>query len=353
MHDIQTVERKLFAQYQIKGILLEDEIINICIEEDLDLAEIDRLCGRLISKGVIIGNKEFNKVSSGDNIIDKSQIDYGILQENIATEYPSMKTLIEYTSQILPPQTKEWRSLIVPAQQGNIYARERIVLMYLRTVLKQAYNFAKLYSCDLEEVFQWGVIGLITAIDKYDVSSPETFVSYFPLWVRQTIQREASFNNVPFYFPTHFKEKLFSVMECIQAYDCGENDIVIAMNYVQDEIRCNIVSNEEELKKILLCLSPPIELKEETAEIDVWEEYIRSQCCSTVINKLFAQLKERELDIIMTRYGFIDGEEKTLEEVGAKFRVTRERIRQIELKAIKKMQVYIQNNHIKLEDLLL
>ncbi len=55
----------------------------------------------------------------------------------------------------------------------------------------------------------------------------------------------------------------------------------------------------------------------------------------------------------MTRYGFIDGEEKTLEEVGAKFRVTRERIRQIELKAIKKMQVYIQNNHINLEDLLL
>ena len=347
MHDIQTVERKLFAQYQVKGILLEDEIINICIDEDLDLTEIDRVCGRLISKGVIIGNKEFNKVSSSDNIIDKSQIDYGILQENIATEYPSMKTLIEYTSQILPPQTKEWRSLIVPAQQGNIYARERIVLMYLRTVLKQAYNFAKLYSCDLEEVFQWGVIGLITAIDKYDVSSSDTFVSYFPLWVRQTMQREASFNNVLFYFPAHFKEKLFPVMECIQAYDCGENDIVM------DEIRCSIVSNEEELKKILLCLSPPIELKEETAEIDVWEEYIRSHCCSTVINKLFAQLKERELDIIMTRYGFIDGEEKTLEEVGAKFRVTRERIRQIELKAIKKMQVYIQNNHINLEDLLL
>ena len=86
MHDIQTVERKLFAQYQVKGILLEDEIINICIDEDLDLTEIDRVCGRLISKGVIIGNKEFNKVSSSDNIIDKSQIDYGILQENIATD---------------------------------------------------------------------------------------------------------------------------------------------------------------------------------------------------------------------------------------------------------------------------
>lgn len=353
MHDIQTVERKLFAQYQVKGILLEDEIINICIEEDLDLTEIDKLCGRLISKGVIMGNKEFNKVSSSDNIIDKSQIDYGILQEKMVTEYPSMKILIEYTSQILPPQTNEWRTLIVPAQQGNIYARERIVLMYLRTVLKQAYNFAKLYSCDLEEVFQWGVIGLITAIDKYDVSSPDTFVSYFPLWVRQTMQREASFNNVLFYFPAHFKEKLFPAMKCIQAYNFGENDIIMAMNYVQDEIWCNIVSNEEELKKILLCLSPPLELKEATAEIDVWEDYIRAQCCSTVINKLFAQLKERELDIIMTRYGFIDGEEKTLEEVGAKFHVTRERIRQIELKAIKKMQVYIQNNHINLGDLLL
>lgn len=353
MYDVQMIERILFAQYKEKGILLENDIIDICSDEDIELTEIDKLCGRLISKGVIIGDEEFNKLSSNDNTIDRSQIDYGVLQEKIAAEYPSMKRVIEYISQILPPQMKEWRQLVISAQQGNIYARERIVLMYLRTVLKQAYNFAKTYGCDLEDVFQWGVIGLITAIDKYDVSSLDTFVSYFPLWVRQTMQREASFNNVLFYFPAHFKEKLFPILEYIQTYNYDENDVMKALEYVKDEMLGNIVNDEEELEKILLYLRPPIELKEEDVKFDVWDEWIRKQDCLAVIDELFALLKKRELDIIMTRYGFIDGEEKTLEEVGELFCVTRERIRQIESKAIRKMRAYLQENNIKVEEMLL
>ena len=91
--------------------------------------------------------------------------------------------------EILPPQSKEWQTIIGEAKNSNVYAKDSIVKMYFRTVMKQSYYYSKGNYCDFEEAFQNGVIGLMNVIEKYDVTSSELFPSYFLLWVRQNMQR--------------------------------------------------------------------------------------------------------------------------------------------------------------------
>ena len=116
-------------------------------------------------------------------------INYDDVFRKIEIEYPSCKYLIEQLKSILPPQHKEWRTLIKEAKSGNSFAYERLILMYLRTILKRAYDFSKTYYCDFEDCFQNAVIGFINAINKYDVTSPDSFVSYFQLWLVQLFLR--------------------------------------------------------------------------------------------------------------------------------------------------------------------
>lgn len=175
----QLVERILQTEYEKKGFLLEDDIIDICIEHDLDLVEIDNLCDKLLHQKMIVKDAETKKdVNDTVSYVDRSHLDYDVLLGKIKWEYPNCAAIIDEILDILPPQSKEWQTIITEAKNGNSYAKDRMVKMYLRTVMKQAYYNSKDNYCDFEEAFQNGVIGLINAIDKYDVTSPDLFPSY-------------------------------------------------------------------------------------------------------------------------------------------------------------------------------
>ena len=140
----QFIEKLLQIEYEKKGFLLEDDIIDACIEHDLDLVEIDSLCDKLLHQKMIVKDTETRKDSSNnDSYVDRSHLDYDALLEKIKYEYPNCATVIDAIADILPPQSKEWQTIIVEAKNGNAYAKERMVKMYLRTVMKQAYYFSK------------------------------------------------------------------------------------------------------------------------------------------------------------------------------------------------------------------
>lgn len=175
----QFIEKLLQIEYEKKGFLLEDDIIDICIEHDLDLVEIDNLCDKLLHQKMIVKDAETKKdVNDTVSYVDRSHLDYDVLLGKIKWEYPNCAAIIDEILDILPPQSKEWQTIITEAKNGNSYAKDRMVKMYLRTVMKQAYYNSKDNYCDFEEAFQNGVIGLINAIDKYDVTSPDLFPSY-------------------------------------------------------------------------------------------------------------------------------------------------------------------------------
>lgn len=331
MSDILLITEKiLLSTYEYKGFLTEDEVIDICIDNDLDLFQIDAMCERLIDKKLII--REEIARTQDDDIVDRSQFDYEALYRIIHREYPKCDVLVNEIKNIMPPQTREWNNLIGQAQSGNEFAKERLVSMYLRTVLKQSYEFSKTYYCDFEEAFQYGVIGLITAIEKYDITSPDTFVSYFPLWVRQSMQRYCEIRGTMYRFPAHYKDKLYKITSELTAYledDNVENAIVcLAPEFVSsndvDEVECCHVMPYIELYEGI----------EDTTDYTLSVEYLEMQ---RAVDNILNILNDRERGVIERRFGLNRYNEMTLEEVGSIFNVTRERIRQIEAKALKKL----------------
>lgn len=110
------VERILKTEYEKNGFLLEDDIIDICIEHDLDLVEIDNLCDKLLHQKMIVKDAETKKdVNDTDSYVDRSHLDYDALLGEIKKEYPNCAAIIDEILDILPPQSREWQTIIAEA----------------------------------------------------------------------------------------------------------------------------------------------------------------------------------------------------------------------------------------------
>ena len=329
----QLVEKILQTEYAKKGFLLEDDIIDICIEQDLDLVEIDNLCDKLLNQKMIVKDTETQRViNDSESYVDRSHLDYDALLGEIKSAYPNCAVIIDEILGILPPQSKEWQTIISEAKSGNDYARDRLVLMYLRTVMKQAYYYSKDNYCDFEEAFQNGVIGLMTAIDKYDVTSPDLFSSYFPLWVRQYMQREGTIKGTIMRYPAHYRDQL-NIIVSDACSIIEEDNFEDAVGLVSKKARLQSGLSDEEINKYIL---PYLEIPDELEAEDKIEEFMQSTM-KEIVADILDNLKDRERQVLELRYGFKDNQEHTLEEVGNIFHVTRERIRQIETKALRKI----------------
>ena len=179
----ETVVDVLINQYMTNGYITETEIMDVCMENGLDILQLNSICEILFAHRVLITDeKKENDNVQRDTYIDRGLLNYEELFSVVVQEYPQMKVIVSEIKEITPPQPKEWKRLIYEAQTGNEFAKNRAVKMYLRTVLNIAKNYASEYYCDLEELFQYGVLGLIKAIEKYDFTNPVTFPQYFPIW---------------------------------------------------------------------------------------------------------------------------------------------------------------------------
>ena len=327
------IEEYLLKEYQRKGFLLEDDIIDVCIDNDLGVVEIDALCDKLLNKNIIVRDHA-GKIEDEDNgtYVDRSQLDYEQFLNKIKAEYPNCAAVIDEILTILPPQSKECQTLIDPAQSGNEYARERVICMYLRTVMRQAYSFSKNNYCDFEDAFQDGVIGLMNALDKYDVTSPDQFSAYFQLWVMQRMSRFSEIRGTVMRYPVHFREQLFGIVSkaCAMMED---DDFEKAVEWADEEFYGgNFFADGIEKEYVL----PYVEIPEDLPADDL-HEAVLDATVKPILNDILSDLKDKERDVLELRYGLKDGRARTLEEVGAFYGVTRERVRQIETKALRKL----------------
>lgn len=259
-------------------------------------------------------------------------------------------------------------------QEENLYARERVIQMYLRFAVRIALQRAETYDCEISDTIQEALIGLVTAVDKYDPDSSGPFGSYASLWILQNIGRAQATQRPAVYYPVHKKEGYFTMYPILKENGYLNFDIWTdpeVRRIIQDRLGCGIDQAEDIIRQ-----SMPIESLDEIYEMflknidvdeiqdDVFEniieneiqpnvfqninpdafywndgiyEEIEQRALREILEKLMGELSEREQAVLIARYGFEDGVEKTLEEVGQTFGVTRERIRQIESKALRKL----------------
>lgn len=343
------VIEKLYQEYTMRGFLSENYIFKILEENGISLFDVEYVCDHLLLRGVII----HDEASSEEDEYDKSNIGYEDVFMEILKIDDSLAELIEYIRGIQAPQYREWQNLM-PQVRKNVFARNRIFEMYMRVAVRIALTYAKKYQLPLDDTIQNALMGLHISIDKYETSRQDNFSQYFPFWVRQFILRDAQMPNSLVYLPAHVKEKLFTIYDNIDNIgdyisniaDDAEPSTELLQN-ISGELECSL----KEARRLLDCLKPfeSLEVLMEK-EDNEWmlsdegrlnEEFVETLALRSATVILFDKLKQltpREQDVLLYRYGIGCAREHTLEEIGNKLNITRERIRQIESKAIRKLR---------------
>ena len=356
-----------------KGFLVFDDIYDVADRWNLSIRDVDYLSSSIATRGILVYDEApvTNAAgSSEDDYDDYAQRDYEAVFNRVIELDPGLEDFINTVRAVVPPQAREMDQLKYQVQEGNLYARERVIQMHLRFAVRIALQRAELYDCEIADTLQEACVGLITAVDRYDPDSSGPFGSYASLWILQNIGRAQATQRPAVYYPVHKKEGYFTMYPILKENGYLDSDIWTnpeVRRLIQDRLGCGVDQAEDIIKQ-----SMPIEPLDEMYELflndiekdeiqcDAFENgiqqnsfhsvnldafYCNADICEEIeqrtlgetLENLLGELSKKEQKVLKARYGFEGGEEKTLEEVGQMFGVTRERIRQIELKAIRKL----------------
>lgn len=353
MHE--AIVEKLYNEYIANGFISEDKVFDTLQKEGLPLFDVEYICDQLLARGVIL--LEENDAEDDDNedeSTDLSQIDYKAVYSEIIELDEGLCDIVEYMRNVQPPQRREWQILLPQAQNGNLYARNRVFEMYMRVAAKIALQYAKRYDLPIADTMQDGFFGLSIAIDKFEYGMQDHFATYFPFWIRQNIMRVAQIQHLPIYLPVHVKDRLFVINDLEAFHNCEECGKSTVCPRLISEIARTLETDEKEAEYLYSLLQTPIsieELLEAPVKTGVYEyselsidgegeiiEYISATELRSNLDECISTLTPKEKLVIRLRYGFDDGQFKTLEEIGDLLSVSRERIRQIESKALRKLR---------------
>ena len=340
---------KLHQEYTVHGFISEGHIFDVLEENGISLFDVEYICDHLLSKGVII--RDDAPVDEDEEEYDRSNIDYEEVFREVLEIDDTFTDFIEYIRGIKPPQHREWMNLMPQVKLNNTYARNRIFEMYMKVAVRIALVHSRRYQLPLDETIQNAMMGLHISIDKYENARQENFATYFPLWVRQYIMRDAQTLNPSVYFPTHVKEKLFAIYDNMEDYfgeveDRTEPGIELLQS-IATELECSL----DEARQLFDYLVPFESIEElmenEENEILFSDDgvghenmvaKVESGSDADFLYEKMATLSPREQEVLQLRYGIGHDRAYTLEEVGNEFCVTRERVRQIEAKAMRKLR---------------
>lgn len=340
---------KLYQEYAVHGFISEDYIFSVLEGNGVSLFDVEYICDHLLSKGVII--KDESPAEDEENEYKGSNTNYEEVFNEIIEIDDSLTSLIQYIRNIQAPQHREWQNLMPQVKLNNAYARKRIFEMYMKVAVRIALVHSKRYQLPLDDTIQNAFMGLHISIDKYEYSRQENFPSYFPLWIRQFIMRDAQTLNPSVYFPVHVKERLFAIYDNMEDYFGGTKDRtepgIEFLESIATELECDLKDARQLFDYLVPFESLEQLMEDEDNELlftdgGTWHknmiEDIERKFDAEELLKCIHTLNPREEEIIRKRYGVGYDHDMTLEEVGTEYDITRERVRQIEVKCLKKLR---------------
>ncbi|WP_026504826.1 sigma-70 family RNA polymerase sigma factor [Butyrivibrio sp. NC3005] len=360
-----------------KGFLVFDDIYDEADKWALSIRDVDYLSSSIATRGILVYDEAPVTNTAGsaeDDYDDYAQRDYEAVFNRVIELDPDLEDFINAVRAVVPPQAREMDQLKYQVHEGNLYARDRVIQMHLRFAVRIALQRAEAYDCEIADTLQEACIGLITAVDRYDPDSSGAFGSYASLWIMQNIERSQATQRPTVYYPVHKKEGYFTMYPILKEESYLDSDIWTnpeVRRVIQERLGCDTAQAEDIIRQsmpiesldyiyeVLLKNIDENEIQDDAfeniAEIEAQQDifrninadvfYWKNDACEVIerralreiLERLMGELKNREQEVLKARYGFEDGVEKTLEEVGQMFGVTRERIRQIESKALRKL----------------
>ena len=283
--------------------------------------------------------------------IDLDAVD---LLEGIGTEDPVRMYLKEIGTVPLLSAEEELR-LAKRKAEGDEYAKERLIEANLRLVV----SIAKRYTgrgMSFLDLVQEGNLGLIKGVEKFDYTKGYKLSTYATWWIRQSVTRALADQARTIRVPVH-------MVETINKMSKMQRKLTLELGYEPSvpELADALEMSEDKVMEIMQIAREPASLEtpigeEEDSNLGDFvadsnvvtpEGNVESVMLREHIDALLGDLKERERQVIVLRFGLEDGHPRTLEEVGKEFNVTRERIRQIEAKALRKLRNPVRSKRIR------
>ena len=286
-----------------------------------------------------------------DEDIDIDAVD---LLEGIGTEDPVRMYLKEIGTVPLLSADEELR-LAKRKAEGDEYAKERLIEANLRLVV----SIAKRYTgrgMSFLDLVQEGNLGLIKGVEKFDYTKGYKLSTYATWWIRQSVTRALADQARTIRVPVH-------MVETINKMSKMQRKLTLELGYEPSvtELADALEMSEDKVMEIMQIAREPASLETPIGEEDdsnlgdfvadsnvvTPEGNVESVMLREHIDALLGDLKERERQVIVLRFGLEDGHPRTLEEVGKEFNVTRESIRQIEAKALRKLRNPVRSKRIR------
>lgn len=346
----QAAFKKLIEKGKATGHLSTQEIDNLIVELDLDVEELEKLNEQIDSSNINIVDdfsaEAFDSLNLEVDLPKETDAaDTVAVNDNAAMDDP-VKVYLKEIGRVPLLTPEEEIELAIRIADDDEKAKKRLAEANLRLVV----SIAKRYvgrGMQFLDLIQEGNLGLIKAVDKFDYTKGFKFSTYATWWIRQAITRAIADQARTIRIPVHMVETINKVKKA--------NSQLLHTNGREptpDEIADFLEMPVEKVREILRVAQEPVSLETPIGEEEdshlgdfIPDDDALAPADAASMSLLKEQLSEvlktltpREEKVLSLRFGLEDGNPKTLEEVGREFNVTRERIRQIEAKALRKLR---------------
>ena len=340
----------LIEKGKAKGSLSNSEIMEAIEDVDYDIEQIEKLYDTLEGMGIeITGYLDTPEFEAIENEVEKfgsaEDMEKMLAQEGLSLDDPVRMYLKEIGNVPLLDTEREL-ALAERMNQGDKDAKDELVRSNLRLVVSIAKRYVGkgMFFLDL---IQEGNLGLMKAVDKFDYRKGYKFSTYATWWIRQAITRAIADQARTIRIPVHMVETIHNLSRTQRRF-LQEN----GRDATADELAGLMGMSVEKVREIMKISQDPISLEmpigeEEDSHLGDFIEddttpapadAAAQRLLSEQLNEVLHTLTPREEQVLKLRFGLMDGRARTLEEVGKEFHITRERIRQIEAKALRKLR---------------
>ncbi len=347
--DRKTIINELLELGRAKGKLTTQEILDAMEDVEFDPEQMDKLYDALEAQNVeIVDDFESDSFADLDFVLDtpdSEELEAAVNVEGIAIDDP-VKVYLKEIGRVPLLTPEEEIDLAIRIMDGDERAKKRLSEANLRLVV----SIAKRYvgrGMQFLDLIQEGNLGLIKAVEKFDYTKGFKFSTYATWWIRQAITRAIADQARTIRIPVHMVETINKVKkvssqllhkngheptaeEISEELDMPVDKVREIMRVAQEPVSLETPIGEEEDSH----LGDFIQDDEAPAPADAASHTLLKEQLGDVLSTLTA----REEKVLRLRFGLEDGRPRTLEEVGKEFDVTRERIRQIEAKALRKLR---------------